>query len=124
MYALTHSIPVIAYMALIGMIPSLNVGGICMPVQPKHCSLKLRSACSRRLAIRPVYTFSLKSPSRIISVSVAFHTTSWAINCSKNIDLPDLKLPQASKYSSCCSRTIVPTELELLEPEGWYAITI
>ncbi len=124
MYALTHSIPAVAHTASIGMIPSLNVGRICMPVQPKHCSLKLRSACSRRLAIRPVYMFSLKSPSRIISVSVAFHTTSWAINRSKNIDLADLKLPRASKYCSCCSRTVVPAELELLEPEGWYAITV
>ncbi len=102
----------------------LNVGRICMPVQPKHCSLKIRSTCSRRLAIRSVYTFSLKSPSRIISLSITFHMTSWAINCSKNIDLADLKLPQASKYCSCCSQTIVPAELELLEPEGWYAITI
>jgi hypothetical protein len=124
MYALTHLIPAVAYTALIGMIPSLNVGGICMPVQPKICLLRLRYACSRRLAVRLVYTCSLKSPSRIISASVAFHRTSWAINCSKNIDLAELKLPRASKYHSCCSQTVVPAELELLEPEGWYAITI
>jgi hypothetical protein len=124
MYALTHSIPAVAYTASIGMLSSLNVGGICKQVQPKHCSLKFRSACTMHLAILPVYTFSLKSPSRIISSSVIFHTTSWAISCSKNIALADLKSPQASKYCSCCSRTIVPAELELLEHEGWYAITI
>ncbi len=65
------------------MTPSLNVGGMCMPVQPKHCSLKLRSACARRFAICPVYTFSLKSPSNMISEFIVFHTNSWAINCSK-----------------------------------------
>ena len=124
MYVLTHSIPAVAYTALIGMLPFLNVGGICKPVQPKHCLLKFRSACTMRLAICPVYTFSLKSPSRIISASVVFHTTSWAISCSKNIALADLKSPRASKYCSCCSQTVVPAELELLEPEGWYAITI
>ncbi len=98
-------------------------GGMCMPVQPKHCSLKLRFACARHFAICPVYTFSLKSPSNMISESVIFHNTSWAINCSKNIDLADLKLPWASKYCSCCSQTIVPAKLELLEPKGWYAMT-
>ncbi len=62
---LTHSILAIANTASIGMTPSLNVGGMCMPVQPKHCSLKLRSACARHFAICPVYMFSLKSPSNI-----------------------------------------------------------
>jgi hypothetical protein len=123
MYALTHSIPVVAYTALIGMLLSLNVGGICKLVQPKHCSLKFRSACTMCLAIRPVYTFSLKSPSRIISASVVFYTTSWAISCSKNIALANLKSPWALKYRLCCSQTVVPAELELLEHEGWYAIT-
>jgi hypothetical protein len=124
MCTLTHFIPAVAYTALIGITPSLNVGGMCMTVQPKHCLLKLRSACARHFAICPVYTFSLKSPSNMISESVVFHTTSWAINCSKNIDLADLKLPQNSKYCPCCSPTIVPAKLELLEPKGWYTMTI
>jgi len=124
MYALTHSIPAVAYTASIGMILSLNVGGICVPVQPKHYLLKLRSDCSRHFAIHPEYTFLLKSPSRMISASVAFHTNNWAISCSKNIVFTDLKSPLALKYCSCCSRTVVPAEWELLEPEGWYAITI
>ncbi len=47
MCTLTHLIPVVAYTASIGMTPSLNVGGMCMLLQPKHCSLKLRSACAR-----------------------------------------------------------------------------
>ena len=75
MCTLTHSIPAVAYTASIGMTWSLNVGGICMPVHPKHCSLKLRSGCARRFTIQPVYTFSLKSPSNMISASVVFHTS-------------------------------------------------
>jgi hypothetical protein len=111
-------------MALIGIIPSLKVGGIWIPVHWRHCSLNMRSGCDRRWAMRPEYTFLLKSPSRIISWLVCFQTINWEINCSKKIMRAKRKSPLASKYCSCCSLTIVPAELADLEPKGWYAITI
>ncbi len=124
MYASMHSIPAVTKIALMGIVPSLNVGGIWMPVHWRHCLLNIRSDCDRRLEMQPEYTFSLKSPSRTISESVCFHTINWAINCSKNIVQAERKLPRASKYLLCCFLTVVPAELVDLEPEGWYAMTI
>ncbi len=124
MYALAHSIPAVAKIALIGVVPSLKVGGIWMPVHWRHCSLNIRSGWERCLEMRPEYTFSLKSPRRMISESVWFQTINWAINFSKKIVRADRKSPWASKYPSCCSPTVVPAELAILEPEGCYAIMI
>ncbi len=111
MYALAHSIPAVAKIASIGVVPSLKVGGIWMPVHWRHCSLNMRSGWERRLEMRPEYTFSLKSPRRMISEWECFHTINWAIHCSKKVMWAKRKSPQASKYRSCCSCTVVPEEL-------------
>ncbi len=88
------------------------------------CSLNMRSGWERRLEMRPEYTFSLKSPRRMISELVCFHTIYWSIICLKKNVWAIRKLPWASKYRSCCSCMVIPAELADLEPEGWYAITI
>jgi hypothetical protein len=113
-----HLIPAVAQIASIGIVPSLNVGGIYTPVNQWHCLLKFRSGRARRFAMQPVYTFSLKSLRRIISELVAFQTTSCAINWSKNIIQAGLRSPLASKYCSCCSLMVVPAEFVVLVSEG------
>jgi hypothetical protein len=124
MYALTHSILAVAKIALMGIVPSLNVGGIWMPVHWRHCLLRIKSCCKRHLEKRPEYTFSLKSPSRTILESVCFHTINWAINCSKKSVRAERELPRASKYRLCCSLTVVPAELVDFDQDGWYAMII
>jgi hypothetical protein len=54
MYVLTHSIPAVANIASIETVPSLKVGGICIPVHCRHCLLSMRSGNARRFAICPV----------------------------------------------------------------------
>ncbi len=51
MYALTHLIPAVANNASIGMVPSLKVGGMCIPVHCRHCLLSMSSGSTRRFAI-------------------------------------------------------------------------
>jgi hypothetical protein len=75
-----HSIPDVANTASIGTVPSLKVGGMCKPVHCKHCLVYNKSRSDKRLAMRPEYTFSLKSPSNMMSKSVCFQMTSWEIN--------------------------------------------
>jgi hypothetical protein len=52
-YALTHWITAVAKIASIGTIPSLKVGGTCIPVHCRHCLLSMRSGSTRGCASCP-----------------------------------------------------------------------
>ncbi len=118
MFALMHSILAVAKTASMGIVPSLNVGGIWMRVHWRHCLLNIKSDCDRHLEMRPEYTFSLKSPSRTILEWVCFHTINWAINCSKNIVQAERKLPRASKYLRVAPLLLRPNTLHYLRLWG------
>ncbi len=60
MYALANSIPAIAKIGLIGVVPSLKVGGIWMPVHWRHYSQNMRSGWESCLEMRPVYKTFIK----------------------------------------------------------------
>jgi hypothetical protein len=49
-----HLIPAVAKNASIGTVLSLKVGGMCILIHCRHCSLRMRSGSSRRFAIHPV----------------------------------------------------------------------
>ena len=84
---LTHSIPGVAKIPSIGMLPVQNVGGMGMPVWWSPIFLKFRSDAERWQVMHPVYMFLLKSPSRMMLLSIAFHKAICAMSCSKKIVL-------------------------------------
>ncbi len=78
---LTHLMPGVVNMPSMETLPLWNVGGIRIPVWRLQILVMLRSSWTSWRASWPEHTFSLKSPNRTISLSIAFHDISWDTSC-------------------------------------------